>query len=66
MIVLFVYATVLTPQTNDPDVLNPIVESTVITEDPEETFPITFVFPGIVKVPSIKSFSSNPTKRPNL
>ena len=30
---------------------NPTVESTVITEDPTGTLPITFVLPGIVNVP---------------
>ena len=39
------------PDMTVPVVPNPTVESTVITEDPTDTLPITFVFPGIVNVP---------------
>ena len=42
---------------------NPTVESTVITEDPADTFPITFVLPGIVNVPWIPVRSLNPTNK---
>ena len=44
----------------------PTVESTVITEDPADTLLITFVLPGILKVPSIKSTSLNPTNNASL
>ena len=45
---------------------NPTVESTVITDDPTETLPITFVLGVTLNVPSIKSTSLNPTNKPIL
>ena len=47
----------MSSQIKVPEVLNPTVESTVITDDPIETSPITFLFPGMVKYPSIRSCS---------
>ena len=41
----------------------PTVESTEITEDPDKDGFNTFVLPGMVNTPSIKSRSLNPTKR---
>ena len=40
---------------------NPTVESTLIIEEPADTLSITFVLPGTVNTPSIKSRSLNPT-----
>ena len=57
---------VLIPDTNVPVAPNPTVESTVITEEPAETFPITFVLGVTPNVPSIKSTSLNPTNKPSL
>ena len=57
---------VFMPDMTTPVVPKPTVESTVITLDPAETLVIDLVIPGIVKVPSIKSFSLNPTNNPNL
>ena len=57
---------VLIPDTTNPVVPNPTVESTVITLDPADTLVIDLVIPGIVKVPSIRSLSLKPTNRPNL
>ena len=57
---------VLIPDTRVPVWPNPTVESTVITEDPIDTSPIAFVLPVILKVPSIKSISLNPTNNPIL
>ena len=37
-----------------------------MTDEPIETSPITLVLPVILNVPSIKSVSLNPTKRPIL
>ena len=56
----------LTPQITVPVAPNPIVESTVITEDPTDTGFITFVLPVMLNVPSIRSTSLNPTNKPNL
>ena len=53
----------LIPDTKVPVWPNPTVESTVITEEPADTLPITFVLPGILNVPSIKSTSLNPTNK---
>ena len=61
--VLSVYVIVLIPDITVPVVPNPTVESTVITEDPTDTFPITFVFPGIVNVPWIPVRSLKPTNK---
>lgn len=63
---LFVYVITLLPEINVPVTPNPIVESTAMTEDPIETELITLVFGWIVKLPSIKSFSSYPTNNPIL
>ena len=57
---------VLIPETINPVVPKPTVESTVKTLAPADTFVIDLVIPGIVKVPSIKSLSLNPTNKPNL
>ena len=57
---------VLIPDTTNPVVPNPTVESTVITLDPADTLVIDLVIPGIVKVPSMRSLSLKPTNRPNL
>ena len=57
---------VLIPDTTNPVVPKPTVESTVITLEPTETSVIDFVIPGIVKVPSIRSLSLKPTNSPNL
>ena len=57
---------VLIPDTTNPVVPNPTVESTVITLDPADTLVMDLVIPGIVKVPSIRSLSLKPTNRPNL
>ena len=57
---------VLIPDTKVPVWPNPTVESTVMTDEPIETLPITLVLPVILNVPSIKSVSLNPTKRPIL
>ena len=46
-----------TPLTTVPVVPKPTVESTVITVEPVDTLPITFVLPGIVNVPSINDSS---------
>ena len=54
------------PEITTPVAPKPTVESTVRTLDPAETLVIDLVIPGIVKVPSIKSFSLNPTNNPNL
>ena len=56
----------LIPDTRVPVWPNPTVESTVITEDPIATSPIAFVLLVILKVPSIKSTSLNPTNNPIL
>ena len=64
--VLSVYVIVLIPDTIVPAVPNPTVESTVITDDPADTSPITFDFPGIVNVPLIPLLSLYPTNRLNL
>ena len=61
-----VYVIVLLPEIKVPDCSNPIVESTEITELPEGTSSRTFVFPGILKVPSIKSLSLYPTNNSSL
>ena len=57
---------VLIPDIKVPVCPKPTVESTVITEDPIETSPITLVLPVILNVPSIKSISLKPTNKPNL
>ena len=57
---------VLIPETTKPVVPKPTVESTVMTLEPAETLVIDLVIPGIVKVPSIKSLSLNPTNSPNF
>ena len=58
-----VYVTaVLTPHITVPVAPKPIVESTVITEEPTDTPPITLVLPGTVKLPSIASLPY-PTNR---
>ena len=44
-----------------PVVPNPTVESTSMIVAPAGAPPTTFVLPGIVNVPSIKSRSLNPT-----
>ena len=54
------------PDTIVPAVPNPTVESTVITEDPTGTSPMTFDFPGIVNVPLIPLRSLYPTNKLNL
>ena len=64
--VLSVYVTVLIPDIKFPTVLNPTVESTVTTLAPTPIFPITFVLPGIVNVPCIKSTSLKPTNKLTL
>ena len=46
-----------------PVVPNPTVESTDNIEDPEGADVSTFVLPGIVNTPSIKSRSLKPTNR---
>ena len=51
---------------NSPASGNPIVESTESIEDPIETCSSTFVLPGTVNVPSIKSLSLYPTNNDNL
>ena len=51
------------PDTTTPVVPNPTVESTVITDDPTDTLPITFDFPGMVKVPLIPLLSLKPTNK---
>jgi len=56
----------LSPDIKVPVWPKPIVESTVITDDPAETLPITFDFGEILNVPSIKSTSLNPMNRPIL
>ena len=61
--VLSVYVIVLIPEITVPVVPNPTVESTVITEDPTDTLPITLVLPGIVNVPWIPVLSLKPTNR---
>ena len=38
---------------NSPEFGNPIVESTSITVDPEETFPIIWVFGATLKLPLV-------------
>ena len=58
---LDVYSIVLSPLTIVPVVPNPTVESTSIIVAPVVTGFNTFVLPGIVNVPSIKSRSLNPT-----
>ena len=57
---------VLLPLTIVPDSGKPIVESTVITESPDETDSKTLENPGTIKVPSTRSLSLYPTKRPSL
>ena len=57
---LLVYVIVLLPLVKVPIVVNPTVESTVITEDPIETVSVTLVFGDIVKLPWIRLLSSNP------
>ena len=57
---------VFMPDITTPVAPKPTVESTVITEEPAETLVIDFVMGVIVKVPSIKSLSLNPTNNPNL
>ena len=64
--VLSVYVTVLIPDINVPDVLNPTVESTVTILVPDPIFPIAFVLPGMVNVPVIKSTSLKPTNKLTL
>ena len=54
------------PDTITPVAPNPTVESTVMTDDPADTFPITFVLGVTLNVPSIKSTSLNPTNKPIL
>ena len=61
LIVLSEYEIILFPDTTVPEVVNPIVESTVITDAPRDTFSTTFVFGEILKSPWIWVFSSNPT-----
>ena len=65
-IVLSVYVTVLIPDINVPVVLKPTVESTVTILVPAPIFPITFVLPGIVNVPCIRSTSLKPTNKLTL
>ena len=64
--VLSVYVTVFIPDMTLPVVLNPTVESTVITDDPIGTSPIAFDFPGTVNVPKIPLRSLYPTNKLNL
>ena len=64
--VLSPYEIVFAPVRTTPVVPNPTVESTVITEDPTGTLPITFDFPGIVKVPLMPLLSLYPTNKLNL
>ena len=45
---------------------NPTVESTVITEEPTDTFSIDLVLGETLNVPSIKSTSLKPTNNPIL
>ena len=45
---------------------NPIVESTVITLAPIETFSIDFVFGTTIKSPATSELSSYPTNNPIL
>jgi len=45
------YEIILFPDTTVPEVVNPIVESTVITDAPGDTFSTTFVFGEILKSP---------------
>ena len=61
-----VYVIVLSPLMIVPESGKPIVESTVITEDPMDTALITLVSAWILKDPSIKSLSSNPINKPSL
>ena len=44
-----------------PVVPKPTVESTLIIEPPADTASKTFVLPGTVKTPSMRSRSLNPT-----
>ena len=60
------YVIILSPDIKVPVVPNPTVLSTVITDDPIETGLIFDAFGWISNVPSIKSFSSNPTNNPIL
>ena len=48
------------PQISDPESKNPIVLSTVITEDPTETLSLTLVLGDILNTPSIKLLSLYP------
>ena len=49
-----------------PVVVNPTVESTVITLAPTPILPITLVAPAILNVPFIKSCSLYPTNNDTL
>ena len=49
------------PLINVPVAPNPTVESTLITDAFVDTSDKTFVLPGTVNIPSIKSRSLNPT-----
>ena len=61
-----VYDITFSPLITVPVLPNPIVESTETIEDPIETCSSTFVLPGTVNVPSIKSLSLYPTNNDNL
>ena len=56
----------LDPATTVPVWPKPIVESTLMIEDPTDTVSRTLEAPGIVNVPSIRSLSLYPIKRPIL
>ena len=60
------YEIVFIPDITVPVIPKPTVESTVITDDPTDTLPITFDFPGIVNVPFIPLLSLYPTNKLNL
>ena len=54
------------PLTIVPVVPNPTVESTLIIVAPADAWSKTFVLPGTVNTPSIRSRSLNPTNNANL
>ena len=66
LIDLLVYEIVLFSETKVPVLLNPIVESTVIIDDPVDTDSIDFVIGVGMKLPKIVAFSSFPINRPIL
>ena len=63
---LSVYEIILFPETKVPVFPNPIVESTVIIDDPIETESITFVFGVILNSPSVRLLSSYPMNSESL